>query len=164
MRIIFLDFDGVLNSQSFYETRTEEKKAEDYPFRDLDNRAVGNLNIICEETSAKVVVTSTWRSGRSPAELQKLLEPVGFKGEIIDKTPHLSNDYVLRGNEVLAWIKQNKPLLGKDYYDFHSYVIIDDDSDFLYWQKDNLLLTDVHNGLTHNTAYKAVRMFNKFVE
>lgn len=164
MRILFLDFDGVLNSQHFYETRTKVKKAQEYPFNELDERAVGNLNDICLKTGAKVVITSTWRKGRAPSELQKMLERVGFKGEVIDKTRDLSNDYVLRGNEIFAWIKENEPLLGKSYSNFHSYVIIDDDSDFLYWQRENLIVVDCHNGLTHNTAYKAIRIFEKFVE
>ena len=165
MKIIFLDFDGVLNHEQFYGRRYEAnfKGYGEHPVSEFDFNSVAVLNHIIEKTDAKVVVSSTWRLGRSIEELQTILDSVGFKGEIIAKTPNLRNDgdYVLRGNEILKWIRDNKELIGQYYHEFENYVIFDDDSDMLYWQKDNFLLVDRYVGLTYHVAYKAIRILNR---
>jgi len=165
MKIIFLDFDGVLNHEQFYVKRHEAdfKGYGEHPICEFDFKSVLILNNIIEETDAKVVVSSTWRLGRSINELQSILDSVGFKGEVIDKTPNLRNegDYVLRGNEILKWIRDNKEVIGQDYHEFENYVIFDDDSDMLYWQKDNFLLVDRFVGLTMHVAFKAIRILNR---
>jgi hypothetical protein len=91
MKIIFLDFDGVLNSQYWYTKRMGEFTMDDfgskYPIYEFDPETIERLNYIIEKTSAKVVVSSTWRIGKNVEYLQNLLVSVGFNGEIIDKTP-----------------------------------------------------------------------------
>lgn len=91
MKIIFLDFDGVLNSEVWMKSRFDIIDNNDidsqYPFYEIDPNAIKNLNRIIEETGAKVVVSSTWRHGRTPEELSRILEFHNFKGEIIDTTP-----------------------------------------------------------------------------
>jgi len=44
--------------------------------------------------------------------------------------------------------------------DFNKYIILDDDSDMLYWQRNNFICIDGGPGLTENVAYKAIRMLN----
>jgi hypothetical protein len=91
MKIIFLDFDGVLNHELWYKKRFETINKDDvstnYPYYEFDPESVNNLNIIIKETDAKVVVSSTWRIGKTVEQLQDMLNVVGFKGEIIDTTP-----------------------------------------------------------------------------
>ena len=157
-KIIFLDFDGVLNSQLWY-VRTKGSRKRD----DLDTEAVGFLNDLIKSTGAKVVVTSTWRLIRTVEELQEILARNGFKGEVIGKTKDLrcgeDGDCVLRGNEILQWMKTHPVELGCAYYDYKDYVILDDDSDMLYWQKDNFLLVDPYVGITPNTVFRAKKIF-----
>jgi hypothetical protein len=90
-----------------------------------------------------------------------LFNKKGFIGEIIGHTPILG-EYTVRGNEILAWIEQNKNLIGKFRHDFNNYVIFDDDSDMLYWQRNNFLLVDGYVGLTPNLCYKAEWILNSF--
>jgi len=160
MRLIFLDFDGVLNSQLWY-VRTKGSRGRD----DLDRDAIGFLNNLIAETGAKVVVSSTWRLGRSVEELQEILDRNGFKGEVVGKTKDLrygpDGDCVLRGNEILCWMKDNPEILGVAYWDYNDYVILDDDSDMLYWQKDNYIHVDPYVGLTPNVVFKAKKIFLK---
>ena len=64
MRIVFLDFDGVLNSHAYFNARTE--KFEDVgEAGELDPTAVERLNRIIDATGALVVVSSSWRYARS---------------------------------------------------------------------------------------------------
>jgi hypothetical protein len=48
---------------------------------------------------------------------------------------------------------------GCNYFDFHKYAIIDDDSDMLLNQRFNFFQTDNYSGLTPNTCYKIKRFF-----
>lgn len=162
MKIIFLDIDGVLNSTTYFMSNKDElKKKTDYkPSYDLDPNAINLLNNLIAETGAKVVVSSTWRSGKEKEELQSILEEKGFKGEVIDKTPY--GCYMcVRGNEIYRWLCDNEKIIGKRVSDYDEYVILDDDSDMLYWQRNNFILVDGWVGLTPNICYRARKILNK---
>jgi len=119
MKIVFLDFDGVLNSLS------------DIAFNNgstcFQAVYIGRLNAIVRASNAKVVVSSTWRAHHSLDELRELLGSSGFAGEIIGCTPvfnyeraqGLSDIGVIRCNEIKAWIDAFPTPLT-------SFVILDD--------------------------------------
>ena len=161
MKVIFLDIDGVLNHEAFYKERYEkvmDGEKLNHPYSEIDSKSVANLNSLIEETNAKIVISSTWR--HSGIDYCKdVLEFHGFKGEIIDITPNLRGQGCLRGNEILQWIRDNHKLVG-DYYNFTEYVILDDDSDMLYWQRNNFLLIDRFVGLTMGNVFQAKKILN----
>lgn len=132
----------------------------DYPECEFCPKSIANLNVLIEETGAKVVISSTWRMGKTAAELQVILESVGFIGETIGCTPIYHDKQRIRGCEILGWIKDNKELIGSDYYNFTEYVILDDDSDMLYWQRNNFLLIDRFVGLTMGAVFQAKKILN----
>lgn len=163
MKIIFLDFDGVLNHEVFYRKRQDIgiEFYPPYPLCEIDPDCISVLDHIVLQTGAKVVVSSTWRHGRTIQELQTILNHFNFKGEIIDKTPSFKHDDCIRGNEILKWIQDNENLIGQTYHEFENYVILDDDCDMLYYQKDNFLQVDRWIGLTYPLAKKAIRILNR---
>lgn len=149
-KIIFLDIDGVLNVHC--EERDEFGPIFHKNFED-------NLKWIIEKTSAKIVITSTWRfSGLN--SMIEMWKHRGLPGEVIGITPHIG--ICKRGEEIQFWMK-NKPIL--------NYVIIDDDTDMLPIQKNNFVKTsgnkdhpdcvDIGYGLTKKCAEKAVEILNK---
>lgn len=142
--IIFLDIDGVLNHQLFYQNGENGEYDED----NIDKFGIELLNELCQETNSKVVISSSWRKGRTLEYLQKLFKRVGATFEIIDKTP--ISDTRIRGIEVREWTEEHED-------EFDNYVIIDDDSDFLIWQQHNLFLVDNYCGLTPNVCYRIRR-------
>lgn len=169
MRIIFLDIDGVLNCETFFQERVAKKQLrkdvkkgeisrEEYYGDMLCEERISWLNDLCTAIGAKVVVSSTWRLGKTVEELQEILNRSGATFEIIGKTPHLNADCV-RGNEIYKWIKENDDKLGCHYYEYRDYVILDDDSDMLLWQAKNFFQTDAYSGLTPNLVYKIKRHF-----
>jgi hypothetical protein len=170
MRLIFLDIDGVLNCETFFvdrknkaalrkEVKKREISREEYYGDMLCEERIGWLNELCTATGAKVVISSTWRLGKEVSELQAILSRSGATFDIIDKTPRLGADTV-RGNEIYKWLKENaEAVTGKPYYEFKEYVIIDDDSDMLLWQRPHFFQTDAYSGLTPNTCYKIKRFF-----
>jgi hypothetical protein len=182
MRIIFLDVDGVLNCQIHYETQQfkdyreakkqlkKDVKAErieklDYYKAQLSSERIEWLNELCKDTGAVVVISSTWRLGKTAEQLQEVFDYAGGTFKIIDVTPNLRGEGCLRGNEIYQWIKENDKDLGVSYYNFKNYVIIDDDSDMLLWQREHFFQTDSYSGLTPNTCYKIRKFFkNQHIE
>jgi len=155
MKIIFLDVDGVLNSKTFLESRTSRNKHRT-PKDHLDPQQVKRLQKIVDNTGAKIVVSSTWRYGTMFRELLDALKHHGFTGEIIGRTKTDSCSDCLRGNQILRWVRDHV----KDYHRFGDYVILDDDSDMLYWQKDNFVHTSWETGLTDKDVDLAINILN----
>ena len=160
IKVIFLDIDGVLNS----EASCARNRAEHPDMLWIDNPApehIKFLNRIIEQTGAEVVISSTWRKGCSGLYMERLLEAYGFRGHVLGSTPNLG-DY--RGNEIQAWI--NRRNNGRDWSmsmngpdEVESFVILDDDSDMLHL-KPYLVQTDSQVGLTGDHAEHAIRILN----
>lgn len=159
MKVIFLDIDGVLNSKRFNRSRKKRGKVKrsrnptNYE-RDLemaqwmlDPVPIGLLNNIIRQTDAKVVISSVWKATCYWSVLQEALKSKGFQYEIYDRTPTFREKWSVRGNEIQAWLDEHKP---------EGYLIIDDDSDMLYSQKDHLLLIENNVGLTKKDAKEAI--------
>ena len=174
--IIFLDIDGVFNSQEFYTKRYNQSQKlykkilrklvkkkqitrEQYYKDQLDSDKIEIFNQLCIDTNAVVVVSSTWRKNKTIEELQKILNDSGATFKIIDFTPYTGYE---RGTEISAWIKTNVNIenFGIPYYNFTDYVIIDDDSDMLLNQASHFFNTDNYTGMTPTTAYKIKRFFD----
>jgi len=142
-KIIFLDIDGVLNTQQ-YAIQSEERMDAINPV------SVSILNKMLEVSGAQVVVSSSWRMCFSIEELTVILQNKGLRYPILDYTPVL--DSGVRGQEISKWIDTNK-----DHgLWFNEYLILDDDSDMLYWQRENFVHTPNDTGLTPNIAYRAI--------
>jgi len=158
MKIIFLDIDGVLNSDTWEES--DEHINGKYPENMFDPKAVNLLNKIIKETGAKIVLTSTWRLKYSLVEMTKLFIKIGLKCDLIGCTPDLKkdNDYTLRGNEILKWCKDNRRIIGTKYLNYTDFIILDDNSDMLYWQSKYFFQTDKLCGLSPTVAREAIRM------
>lgn len=172
MKLIFLDIDGVLNHELWFKERFNSLKKSHGDEKFFDPKSVGLLNFILSETDAKIVVSSSWRLGRSVDDLKEIFSKVGVDPSlIIDKTPMLSfqdlkinnQEYhysVPRGCEIKAWMECNKNILG-DKISKVRYIILDDDSDMLFWQRNNYLQVDSYCGLTYNLAHKAIQILNR---
>jgi len=78
-------------------------------YGELDAACVALLNEIVAQSQADVVVSSSYRYGKTIADLQSVLEAVGFNGRVIGKTP---TDMLgaSRGEEIAAWLEQMRPM------------------------------------------------------
>lgn len=126
--IIFLDFDGVLNSLAYARAHFE-RTGTPFGIIDIDRDAVARLNTLIERTGAEVVVSSSWRLGHSWDELSEILRAKGFKGRVIGVTPshhrQVQGSVLVvssaRRDEIKAWIEEHT---------FQGpFVVFDDDSD-----------------------------------
>jgi Swiss Army Knife RNA repair-like protein len=159
MKTIFLDIDGCLNHENFYRGKSKFPRRNELYLSELDRASILILNSIIQATDAKVVISSTWRVHHDPPEILDFLKEQGFIGEIVGVTPHLTWNGAFRGNEIYLWMEKNEELIGKRYK-YKNYVILDDDSDMLYWQRKNFIHVDGHIGLSERDAKKAIRILN----
>lgn len=160
MKIIFLDIDGVLNCEAAYTRRLshgfcqykefEIKSGEKDHYQTFYPPCKKLINELIDKTSAKIVISSSWR-GSGLEWLRRVWAEEGMLGEIIDVTPSFRNkDYsVPRGCEIDYWLQSKgfrkinwSKAEQQKYIDesgIENYIIIDDDSDMLYNQRDNFV-------------------------
>lgn len=112
MKVIFLDIDGVLNSDEYFE-KTTNLNIQGIE-SEIDVTKIELLKKAIDETGAKVVLSSTWRYLRKVQYLKELLSHYGIS--ITDSTPFLENK---RGLEIKQWLV-NHP-------EVEDFVILDDE-------------------------------------
>lgn len=163
-KYLFLDVDGVLNSEAFYTEISQNDRMLKihkenpsmpgqmiYKLSNFDPKAVERLNRIFRETECKLVVSSSWRFD---SDLKKLFKMVGIQQEIFGITGISQTRY--RGFEIQNYLDTQKDVL--------SYCILDDDCDMLPTQLDSFIQTDFRVGLTEDNVNKAINILNKYDE
>jgi hypothetical protein len=145
VKVIFLDFDGVLNSVSFHTKLAKDEVVYDGQTPPLDRAAVEVLNKVVRQTGAMVVVSSTWRKGSSRTQLSGWLKDAGFEGVVIGATGTIHN--APRGHEIQEWLDQRPQVHEHRFGPVTHFVILDDDTDMadLY---PKLVHVDYEDGLT----------------
>lgn len=143
MKVIFLDYDGVLNTPKEWGNHLRNPKGS------FNRRCVANLNILIDKTDAHVVVSSTWRLTYGVKALAALLVENGF--EYPDKfdaiTPILRGEK--RGKEIQLYLDAHPEIT--------SFVILDDDADMLHLI-DKLVKTDYNKGLSYTNVEQAIKL------
>ncbi len=152
LKIIFLDFDGVMATAYYDLIMVKNERAETDEFGVLfDPVCVDNLAKIIRATGAKIVVSSDWKYLMPYEELLRMWTVRNLPDEMIDATPCCSKH---RGDEIDKWIEECP--------DDVQYVIIDDLSaeHFNEHQLVHLLVVNPFNGLTEEVATRAINILN----
>ena len=154
MNIIFLDVDGVLNSQRYalelWKKTHIQRNGENYPF---DEECMKNFQTLVRATNAKIVVSSTWRKSESEKRvLLRKLKEYGLDEEVIGYTPIINEIGPTRGQEIKAFLANLK---GN-----HNFIIVDNSinlDDLLpYFVRVNLEV-----GLTTENVKEAIEKLNR---
>lgn len=135
--IVFLDIDGVLNSQQWLRERGQAcrripRRGTAYAREcwDFDPKAVSRLNAFLELSGCEVVVSSTWRKLYELAELEDIFDAVGIHSKpLLGQTPDHSAQPIedavhsnrQRGAEIAAW--------RETFGHVGPFVVFDDDAD-----------------------------------
>lgn len=136
MRVLFLDIDGVCNSEASFANSREVFL--------IDPKMAFLVRRIVRETGCKIVLSSSWR--HSEEGVRQVEERVG---ELLDRTMRSFSGY--RGHEVRCWLGQHR--------DVEKYAILDDTGDFYYDQP--LFQTDWKVGLTPEIADAVIAHLNE---
>lgn len=168
--IIFLDIDGVLNS----EESVNEVYQENFSTRWTHlphKKHIKILDKIIDITKSKIVISSTWRRTQRWYQLGDLLYLAGLKNAdvIFDSTPILNKK---RGLEIQAWLDEYDSLpytqLDNDNkfiytsqktksWDIESFVILDDDTDMEHLM-DRLVHINSYDGLSETDIQKVLEI------
>lgn len=139
-RLVFLDFDGVLNS-----IQSTEHLGTRYRFAPA---SVSALNELLRQSQAQVVITSTWRESWTLRENAEFLERDGVvSGRVVGKTPALGQE---RGLEIDAWLRSAP-------YPVMSFVILDDRDDMA-MHRNRLVQVNPQVGLSSEQAERAIEL------
>lgn len=148
MNLIFLDVDGVLNSQKFADKMFDEECVDVFANDLIDDHAVRLLKALIDETDSRVVLTSTWR--KHFESFDRLCQQLRKHGitlyAVIDRLS--KNEH--RGDDITNWLKENRG-------HFTNYVILDDDSDMTV-HMEHLVQTSFDDGLTRADVDKAIEI------
>lgn len=166
MKVVFLDFDGVINSHQsaeFWHNKRDQEKWEnemyaswqgtlrEYIAQEFCPIAMSNVEeLIRRVPDLKIVVSSTWRLGETVESLKKIVYPSKLIADaIVDVTPRFIGNQ--RGDEIQDWLTRH-PAVTK-------FIIIDDNTDMgdlLY----RLVKTNSQNGFMYTDMLIAKKMLD----
>lgn len=148
LKLIFLDIDGVMNSNFSKVSDKHESLA-------FDPKAVENLKYILDETKAKIVVSSTWRIGETVDSLKsRIFSHYGLDEYVIGTTPVYNE--TPRGIEIADFLATLHKLA------IEGIVILDDDSDMEDLKEYHVKINRKY-GLSREDAEKAIEILNKWI-
>lgn len=161
MNILFLDYDGVVNTAMW------DKEGKHCRFSFPSDNKVNNFQAcqwvseFCQKYNYKIVATSTWRLHDNYKEC--LINGGLREGiEIIDKTPDLRyiHDHSCRGEEIREW-------LIKHHSEVDNFIIVDDEglgcnTEGEEYYLDHLVLCNMNHGFGISELIKAEKMHEKF--
>lgn len=141
-KIIFLDVDGVLNGGNLPFFSKE--------LPDIHPYLATKLEQIVQATSAKLVISSSWRCRLTIAEWNELLTRRGVTAEVIDVTPKYWEIKSAREDEIKEWLAANL---------VENFLVLDDIP--MVELKDNAVETDFRTGMTDLDVARAIEILNK---
>lgn len=147
MKAIFLDIDGVLNSNEHTAFIKSFITYGDNMIEPFDDECLYNLKYIVDETDAKIIITSIWRLFPDYLYiLMNKLEEYGLNKNVISLT--ISNKYKDKLQEIAVKLKK----LG-----ITEYVVLDNDKTL---NLERHIITNNATGLTEIDAKQAVKILS----
>lgn len=149
MIIIFLDIDGVMNSETYYKSvNTKQKNLSRF-----NPISVNIITKLVKEFNAKIVISSLWRFAMKKELSQELK-----KSNLVN---YLHNDWSTpviqpshRGKEIKLWL---------DYHpDISDFIILDDDDDILPEHSSFHIKTTLLAGLQEEHYFKAREILEQY--
>ena len=154
MKIIFLDFDGVMDTAYYDHVLAKEGKPsnDEYGIVFAPN-SIRNLKYIIDMTGADIVVTSSWKYMMNYQDFLEMWKARELPGFITDVTPNI-HGCRCRGDEIDAWLEECKSDC--------QYIILDDltANNFNSHQIPRLLIVNPFYGIDEEIAERAITLLN----
>lgn len=156
MKVIFLDFDGVITTM-----KSKWK---------LDNDKMLLLKKIVDSTGAKIVISSSWRRSTLEDTVKHITDKSDY---FVGDNPFICPEAVVGVTDRMYYVCPRNNTRHfclprgcdiqhylNEHDDIDGYVILDDDSDMLLWQADNFVHIDGRIGITEEDVEKAIGILN----
>lgn len=165
-KFLFLDFDGVLNTEFYQDLLLSQgKQWQDEHGAFFDPEAVKQLERIIDATQASIVIESSWKYLGLKA-MQEMWHARQLPGRVIDITSFCASDSWLqatdlnetnlahcKGIEIASWLCDHAAEGAR-------YVIIDDEYVILDSQLPHFIITNPFDGITEEVANRAIAILN----
>lgn len=158
MKVIFLDIDGVINSEEFLKNNENEM---------IDRNNVDILKNIIDKTGAVIVMSSGWKlwfdDDMMPkdGEAQYLYDILcEAKIKLFGKTPDFSTEEIrtkktfshVKAREIIAWLSEHE--------EANKYVVLDDLDLKNEEINSHLVRTNAQVGITEDDAKRVIEMIS----
>ena len=155
MKVLFVDFDGVLNSEGYRDDPDLYLEAPIEPAK------MPLLKRIKDATDCKIVLTTSWReywsytgehTDRIGTFIDKIFSDFGMR--VTGKTPE--RNFFRRDEEVDFWLRDHH------FTKVESYCILDDLDELFYDDiiKKHLIVTNAQTGITDDDVRRAIEILN----
>ena len=168
-KVLFLDIDGVLNTErQHWHCQMNGIAPIDRFGYAFDPKAVANLASILTETGAEIVISSSWKS-IGLANMVELWGNKGPPGKIIDITPNtISDEFLINANLDNMELMPIKGMEIKEWLTSHEkqvshYAIIDDESCMLPEQQPHFVQTNPQFGITKKDVENVIKILRKSI-
>ena len=171
MKVIFLDIDGVLNSEEYSHRWYKENLGQKGHHIWVDERAIDRLINLIQKSGCYIILSSSWRRYNLHDTILALSEYSGLKRilpYLIGITPHRWQQGC-RGGEIKRlmddwndWIKRG--LISEKFKDdkIDNYIILDDNNDMLDEQKEHFIHVDWITGLQDSDVEKCLKILEEY--
>lgn len=138
MNLLFLDFDGVINSWLYFESEqyqynkqnyTKSEKVNFFPSYVFDKRLISNINQLIQQFNFNIVLSTSYRFWLTNQECQQYCDYIWLQGNVIGKTKTFWSWYI-RWKEINDYLSNIK-----DQQSINIVLIIDDENDMTDYQK-----------------------------
>lgn len=151
-KYIFLDFDGVLNTEQYQAQLAIAGKVQKDKYGPLfDPEVIARLKRLADETKAEIVIISSWRFIHDADTLYEMWEERCLPDEIFRIMPReVADDNRRLGVDSFAFGK------------YIPYVILDDEDSYSDGQKPYLIRVNPITGISDADVDKAIAILNRF--
>lgn len=165
-RILFLDFDGVINTYDTARLDVDCVMIYDQATTDLYNVDMArNVERLCKRYDLSIVISSSWRECYMKHELEYILRYMGITAELIGTTTsdHLDNTYRDRCDDDIFAISRDRGMqisqwLSRTHYDIESYIVLDDNLYAAYGHEDKFIHCDRYIGFDDDAFIRAIEI------
>lgn len=160
-KILFLDFDGVLNTQRWREHEGKNAIIDRFGYS-FDPESVANLAKIVHHPDVGVVISSSWKC-LGLEEMKSLWEERKMPGELVDITPSENRRDIIcqatpeeirwltsKGHEISLWLSLHDNIT--------RYAIVDDEAIMLPEQQSHFVRISPIVGVTNEDVTKIMRI------
>jgi hypothetical protein len=158
MKVILLDFDGVLNDDAWIKDTKDKhpgvlRWAPEVGADLLDPVRCARVQRICDTTGASLLLVTGWRQWASPEVLGGLLKSKGLTAPVLGSVGGVKFSGDLRAQASHEWLANHREVT--------SYAILDDDP--FYWSdkrwKEHKLA--IQDGMEDEHVDQAIAILNK---
>lgn len=166
--ILFLDYDGCINTYDVTDTRGSEILMNGKKLHDTLHvkELIDNVNLLCERYSMEIVLISSWREDYSIDDMRTMMSIMGILAVLNSYVTTLELDvdykqrlkyegssaaYINRALQINDWLSKNS---------IDNFLIMDDNVNCGHFHRDKFIHTDKYKGFDSECYINSIARFD----